>query len=270
MKKFSFTLIELLVVIAIIAILAAMLMPALSKAREAAKSSTCIANQKQILLAAAQYGGDHRALFSLRIDYNPCKVSSWHASGVRHQPTLDVYICGRYLPTNSPMAACPAFPASTSGLKATEYADPGLFFYYYTYGFFVGSWSSDPAAQDSQSYYNDLRVIQRRGGSVSASARVLNTKAVSNPGSCVYSTDSISTATRFQAYGVARTGTYIINAIHSKRVNFGYVDGHVANVVQEQFVSDIRANPLDYNSASGTKVQFCLLPSGGLTKTITL
>ena len=64
--KRGFTLIELLVVMAIIAILAAMLMPALRRAREAARRTSCLNNLKELGVGLAQYEKDHR------------KIPQWH------------------------------------------------------------------------------------------------------------------------------------------------------------------------------------------------
>jgi len=70
MQKYrAFTLIELLVVIGIIAILAAMLMPALGKAREKARQTQCMNQLKQISLGIEMYKGDNRSRFPYWISH---------------------------------------------------------------------------------------------------------------------------------------------------------------------------------------------------------
>lgn len=62
-RRAAFTLIEILVVIAIIALLAAILFPVFSRAREKARSATCMSNERQIAMALLQYGQDNNRYF---------------------------------------------------------------------------------------------------------------------------------------------------------------------------------------------------------------
>ncbi len=79
MRK-NFTLIELLVVIAIIAILAAMLLPALSKARESAKSAGCMNNMKQMGIYAGMYFSDHNRMLLDTFNYNTTAKGAYYES----------------------------------------------------------------------------------------------------------------------------------------------------------------------------------------------
>lgn len=123
-RKFGFTLIELLVVIAIIAILAAILFPVFAQAREKARQTACISNEKQMGLAMLQYNQDFDEAFPMLqyMSAPACNSTQW----IDWETAIYPYVKNGQTVQDSGMTvsygtggiwSCPSFPS----LRPAEY-----------------------------------------------------------------------------------------------------------------------------------------------------
>lgn len=219
MRKTAFTLVELLVVIGIIAALIAMLLPALNKARQSAKSISCQSNLKQIGTAFAMYYADNHG-------YLP----SWDdGTSIGSVPRFWFEKIDRYLTTyqpanwsaKSPVWVCPEAP------------NPGYNWAYLSYGYntILGYYNETTGTVST----NRIKITYLRHPTdkiVVADGQGVTTSGVTQYRSLIDS-------------GNGYSARYLPAARHSgdKMTNILFADGHVESRIRSQVISPFYGAP---------------------------
>ncbi|MFW5923888.1 MAG: type II secretion system protein [Planctomycetota bacterium] len=236
-----FTLIELLVVIAVISILAAMLMPALESAREAAHKINCASNMHQLLTASTMYADNHDGHNVLAaFDMLSADLRRWH--GVRDTMN-DPFEPSRgplrdYIGKGGHVRQCPSFVDNLelAGQAGAFEAGCGGYGYNSTY---VGA-RADLYGMNEESYWHSAPVHK-----------------INSPTKTIMFTDSAYMTTHdgenvFIAYSFCEPVFWhssttrpnpSIHFRHNEKTNVGWADGHVSDRAMD-FTTDYQTHSM--------------------------
>lgn len=233
MLRKKFTLIELLVVIAIIAILAAILLPALQSARERGKSGSCINNLKQLGSAMNLYAEDHNGNFVLAAP-GPFYGYTGNEGNIRW---AYLFVTGNYMPGRHTFF-CPGAPATANsdrsipgGASCFATATPRsgaemTASQYISYGY-NSNWLGGYHGEEPESY-EFCRRTYKVGKGKNFSNKIMYADAFDGV------IANANEGTVRGSWNIVRktsdSGYQQINDCHQSSANVAFLDMHVANV----------------------------------------
>ena len=232
--KPGFTLIELLVVIAIIAILAALLLPALSSAKRKAAQSACINNQKQLAFGMQIYVDDNDGAFpgiaSQHSGFNPADWIYWRTNTAYPQFEKSPILTS--VPgMNKPSLRCPLDVSDVDRLAAADAQNGPYLFSYSMTGYGVGSY---PSLEPDPNVNLGMSSVFSGGQS-----QIFKQASVRNPAGKIMLAEEPGTIRESpDGQAVINDGRWMpdndpLTLRHQGRADVAFADGHVLPVTPE-------------------------------------